>query len=233
MNNDTKTVISKISVLMSVHNAANTVNFAIESILNQTYSNLELIIMDDCSRDNTYKILKKYEKKDSRVKLFNNKENLGLTKSLNILIDHSNGNFIARQDADDYSLPMRFEKQIKYIEKYKIDGCTTKTFLKNSVQTTPNLSRSLYKKLILLYKNPFIHGTLMVNKEVLNKIGNYDEKFYYAQDYKLMSDLVNDNKKIKILKDPLYILNTKNNISTNKKDEQAYFAKCVQKKLNP
>ena len=70
-------------------------------------------------------------------------------------------------------------------------------------------------------------------KEVLNKIGNYDEKFYYAQDYKLMSDLVNDNKKIKILKDPLYILNTKNNISTNKKDEQAYFAKCVQKKLNP
>ena len=58
-----------------------------------------------------------FKKKDKRVYLFENKSNIGLTKSLNILIDHSNGNFIARQDADDYSLPMRFEKQIKYLKK--------------------------------------------------------------------------------------------------------------------
>ena len=73
----------------------------------------------------------------------------------------------------------------------------------------------------------------MIKREVLNSISNYDELFYYAQDYKLMSDLVNSNKKIKILKNPLYILNTENNISTNNRVEQAYFAKCVQKKVNP
>jgi len=233
VNNLNNNTLPHISVLMSVRNAENSINFAIESILDQTYSNFEFLILDDYSTDNTYKILEKYQNIDNRIKLFNNDINLGLTRSLNILIKYSKGDFIARQDADDYSLPLRLEKQIEYIEKYKVDGCTTKTFFKNSIKTTPYLSRLLNKKLILLYKNPFIHGTLLINKEVLKNIGNYDESFYYAQDYKLMSDLVNSNKKVGILKRPLYILNTENNISTNKRAEQAYFAKCVQKKLNP
>ena len=73
----------------------------------------------------------------------------------------------------------------------------------------------------------------MVNKEVLNKIGNYDEKFYYAQDYKLMSDLISGNYNVKILKDPLYLLNQTNNISNINKFEQKYYADCVRKNLIP
>ena len=128
MNNYSKKNIPYVSVLMSVHNSENTVNFAIDSILNQTFSNFELLIMNDCSTDKTQIILEKYQNVDSRIKLFNNSTNLGLTRSLNTLIENSNGSFIARQDADDFSLPLRLEKQIEYIKKYKIDGVLLKLF---------------------------------------------------------------------------------------------------------
>ena len=103
MNYYNKKNIPYVSVLMSVHNSENTVNFAIDSILNQTFSNFELLIMNDCSTDKTQKILEKYQNVDSRIKLFNNSTNLGLTRSLNTLIENSNGSFIARQDADESS----------------------------------------------------------------------------------------------------------------------------------
>ena len=82
-------------------------------------------------------------------------------------------------------------------------------------------------------KNPFIHGSLMIKKSVLYDLGKYNEKFYYAQDYKLMSDLVKKNYKTKIIKEPLYVLNQKNNISTNFKNSQEYFANCVKKNIDP
>ena len=72
------------------------------------------------------------------------------------------------------------------------------------------------------YKNPFIHGTLMIRKNNLAEVGNYNENFYYAQDYKLFKDLLDSNKKFKYIREPLYKLNTENNISTLKKIEQNY-----------
>ena len=73
----------------------------------------------------------------------------------------------------------------------------------------------------------------MIKKSVLNKLGNYNEKFKYSQDYKLMSDLIESKYKIKIINTPLYKLNTVNNISSNKKKEQEYYAKCIRKKIEP
>ena len=97
---------------MSVFNGENTLEESIESILNQTYSNLEFLIVDDQSDDKTYQILENYKNKDSRIKVFKNNENIGLTKSLNILLKQSNGFYIARQDADDISTADRLYKQI-------------------------------------------------------------------------------------------------------------------------
>ena len=82
-------------------------------------------------------------------------------------------------------------------------------------------------------KNPFVHGSLMITKEALISVGGYNELFYYAQDYKLMSDLLEAKQKIKIIKDPHYILNIKDNISTNYKEQQQYYADCVRKKIQP
>ena len=89
-----------VSVIMSAYNSKSTIGESIESILSQSYQNIELLICNDGSTDDTQKILNSFQKKDSRVRLFQNPKNLGLTASLNILIAESKGVFIARQDAD-------------------------------------------------------------------------------------------------------------------------------------
>ena len=108
MNNS----IDKISVIMSVYNSKETLVNCVESIMNQTYENFDLLIIDDFSQDNSFEICKAFEKEFNNIFVFRNNENLGLTKSLNKLLNFATGNFIARQDADDFSEPNRFERQM-------------------------------------------------------------------------------------------------------------------------
>ena len=103
----------KISVLMSVYNSEESIEESINSVLNQTFSDFEFLINDDCSTDSSLEIIKRFEKTDSRITVFCNEKNLGLTRSLNKLIQNSNFDFIARQDSDDRSFPNRLEIQIK------------------------------------------------------------------------------------------------------------------------
>lgn len=106
-----------ISVVMPVYNAEKYVAEAIESILNQTYNDFEFIIIDDCSTDDSYKIIEDYTEKDKRIKLFRNEINMRLPKTLNFGISKSSGKYIARMDADDISLPERFAKQVEFMEQ--------------------------------------------------------------------------------------------------------------------
>ena len=223
----------KISVIMSAYNSEDSVENSITSILNQTYEDLELLIMDDASTDNTFKICESLKNKDQRIKLYKNKSNLGLTKSLNKLISLSSGEIIARQDSDDLSKKERIEKQLKFLEENNLDACTSRAKIMYSQKITPRFSLLLPKKLVIRYKNPFIHGTLFIKKNVLIENNSYDERFVYSQDYKLMSDLIKKNKKILIMNENLYSLNMENNISTLKTKEQYYYAKCVRKNISP
>ena len=224
---------NKISVLMSVYNDEKRVSKSIESILNQTFQDFEFLILDDCSTDNTYEICNYYAKKNQKIKLMKNNQNLGLTKSLNLLISESNYELIARQDSDDESFKQRLEIQLKIIEKYNLDACTTLAIIDELKGTRPFLSHLFPKKLIIKYKNPFIHGSLLIKKRVLENVGMYDERFKFAQDYKLMFDLIRLNHKLKIINQPLYKLNTKDNISTRNIKEQNYYANCVKKEIDP
>ena len=108
-------VVKTISVIMSVYNDENNVANAIQSILDQTFDDFEFLIIDDCSTDNTYEEMTKFLN-DSRVKLYVNEENIGLTKSLNKLIEESSGKYIFRQDSDDISFNNRLDEQIKILE---------------------------------------------------------------------------------------------------------------------
>lgn len=203
---------------MSVFNDEENVKKSILSILNQTYKNIELLVLDDCSTDNTLEVIKSIT--DQRLKIFRNTENLGLTKSLNILINKTNGSLIARQDSDDVSLKHRIESQIKFMQKNNLDACTTRAYRKDNKKSIPKLSHLFPNKLVMKYKNPFIHGTLMISKSKLEVIGLYDEEYKYAQDYKLFVDLYRNNFKIKILNKKLYVLNMDQNISTLHSSEQ-------------
>ena len=108
-----------ISVIMSVYNGEKYLVQAIDSILNQTYQNFEFIIIDDCSTDNSSHILQEYAQKDSRIKIIKKEKNIGIKgfiKNLNLGISLAKGKYIARMDADDISLPERFQKQVDFLE---------------------------------------------------------------------------------------------------------------------
>ena len=97
----------------------------------------------------------------------------------------------------------------------------------------PRFTYYLPQRMVMKYKNPFIHGTLMIKKKVLLKVGGYDERFYYSQDYKLYSDLLKQKYNYHFIKEPLYVLNLQNNISSNKRKEQKYYFDCVKKDKIP
>ena len=207
-----------ISVIMSVYNHENVVGRAIESILNQTYKNFELLICDDFSNDNTLKTIQDFN--SSKIKIFKNKRNLGLTKSLNLLIKNSTGELIARQDADDISSIYRFQKQKQFLINNDLDAVGSRSLIINTNKVTPRFSFYLPLKFQMLFKNPLIHGSLMIKKSVLQNLNYYDEAYYYSQDYKLLVDFINQNYKINIMNSTLYSLNTSNNISSNNQEEQ-------------
>ena len=120
---------------MSVYNGEDYLSEAIESVLNQTFKDFELIIINDCSNDKTSEILKKYENFDDRVKVHTNEVNLRLPASLNKAISFAQGKYIARMDADDICLPERLEKQYDFMENnpnVALSSCRFMT-LKNGV----------------------------------------------------------------------------------------------------
>ena len=196
-----------ISIIMSVYNAEEYLNAAIQSIINQTYSDWELIIINDSSNDESYNIMNKCAERDSRIRIIDNAQNLGLTKSLNIGIDYAKGEYIARLDADDVADPTRLEKQINHLKEnpdvvlvgtggYIVDENGD---ILNSIRVVKN--RYLIKKM-LLYGNLFIHSSLMVKKDALVGIGKYRSKFVHSQDYDLILRL-NEHYSLANLSEPL------------------------------
>ena len=120
-----------VSVLISTYNNEQTISDAVESIINQTYRKIEILIMDDSSTDSTPKILNDYSKKYEHIHVFTNTKNIGLTKSLNILLGKAEGELIARHDADDVSLEDRISIQVKEILDNYLDFCSTRAYIKD------------------------------------------------------------------------------------------------------
>ena len=106
-----------VSVIMGIYNTESKLADSIESILQQTYSDWELIMCDDGSTDRTYEIAKKYSDKYENIYLLKNNKNMGLAYSLNKCLKYASGKYIARSDADDINLPNRFKVQVEFLEK--------------------------------------------------------------------------------------------------------------------
>ena len=145
-----------VSVVMSVYNSEQTIKKSIESILNQTYKNIELIIIEDGSSDETRFICKEYERKYENVFVYSNNKNIGLTRSLNIGINKSKGAFIARQDSDDFSELHRIKTQMEVMLSDNLDAVSSRARVINSKKVIPNYSYYLPLRYVVKIKNPFI-----------------------------------------------------------------------------
>lgn len=180
---------NKVSIIMGVYNGSKYIRDSIESIINQTYKNWEFIICDDCSSDNTIEIIKEYMKNDSRIKLIKNDKNMGLAATLNKCLDECTGEYIARQDDDDISLPNRLEKQVKFLDKeHKYDLIGSKSNLIDKYNNIWGISNKIVQNpnAINLLNGPcFIHPTIMIRKCVIDKLNGYDEKAIRVEDYDL------------------------------------------------
>ena len=120
----------------------------------------------------------------------------------------------------------RLEKQLNYLKSEKIDVVYARSIRSDTQKIFPSLSYYLPLNFVIKYKNPLIHGTMFAKKNVIEKVGCYDENFIYSQDYKLAYDLIKSGFKLRIMRNVLYNSNFINNISTNKKKEQKYYANC-------
>ena len=182
-----------VSCIMSTYNRYDYLNEAVDSILNQTYQNIELIIvLEKCENQNVIeKLLKKY--KDERIKIIKNNEKLGFAESLNVAIKLSKGKYIARMDDDDISLPERFRIQVDFLEQNPNVGIcgTGGRFFGKYSGDIPVETNSEKLKVITLFKTPFIHPTVMMRKEMLEKYDLLYNKDYFTEDYELWSRAVN------------------------------------------
>ena len=196
---------SEISVIMSVHNGASRLRESIDSILAQAFHDFEFIIIDDASTDHSLSIIRERQQSDSRIIVLTNEENTGLAASLNEGLRVAQGKYIARQDADDASLPERLQRQYEYLESHPAiillgaaailhndDGRET------AVLRYPADEEALRRN--LPRENQVLHPTMMFRNDGAHF---YREKFRYAQDYDFLLRLLSDGKRIANLPDIL------------------------------
>ena len=179
----------KISVIMPAYNTEKYVGEAIESILNQTFSDFEFIIINDGSVDNTAKVIKQYADKDHRIKFINHKKNKGFIACLNECLDIASGEDIAKMDSDDISLPQRLEKQVKYLESHPfvgMVGCGYRAFDQAEFECI-NPAYVGYIDLIKACTTTIV----LLRKSIIDSFNlRFNPDFYCAEDYDFYSRFI-------------------------------------------
>lgn len=188
----------KVSIIMGIYNCESTLKESLESIINQTYENWELILCDDCSSDNTYEIAKEIASQyPEKIKLLKNDKNLTLAPTLNKCLEHVTGKYIARQDGDDLSNINRLKEQVRFLESnsdYDLVGSNMISFDEKGEHGIHKIKLNPTKKDYLKNGTIFFHATILMKTEVMKKLGGYCTKWYaiQAEDYELWSRFVLD-----------------------------------------
>jgi glycosyltransferase involved in cell wall biosynthesis len=194
-----------VSIIMPCYNVEKYIGEAIESLLNSTYKNYEVIAINDGSKDNTLKILQEYEKLDKRIKLINHTKNKGLIYSLNEGIKLASYNILIRFDSDDIIFPWTIEEQVKRINS----GCD---FVFGNAIIVDNFGNeygelkfkySFIKLKQLKFINPILHNTVAFKKELIDKYGGYNPKAIFFEDQELWYRFFINNVKFCHINKPL------------------------------
>lgn len=167
----------KISIIMGIYNCEETLRDSINSIIEQSYKNWELVMCDDCSNDNTYNIALEYAKKyPNKIKLIKNKTNITLAPTLNRCLQFTTGEYIARQDGDDLSLSNRLEVQLDFLEKnqeYDLVGSQMISFDKSGDKGIRGVNVSVPNKFTMVKGTAFCHATILARKKIYTELGGY------------------------------------------------------------
>lgn len=196
----------KVSVLIPTYNVERFVEKAVRSIMQQTYTNLEIIIVDDCSTDNTFTILEKLAKEDNRIKLYKNEVNKKIAETLNFALAQATGKYIARMDGDDYSYPKRIEILHNYLQKnQEIKLVGSNIFLvddKDNIIQKDNYPEKFDNIMkIALYGSPVLH-IWMTYKKVYEEYGNY--RMAGVEDYDFILRLISNKVKLANVQEYIY-----------------------------
>jgi glycosyltransferase involved in cell wall biosynthesis len=180
-----KKTIPLVSVVMPVYNCSQYIDEAIESMVKQTYTNIEIFIIDDCSTDGTKEKLETWAKLDERIRPIYKLVNSGYVDSLNLAIGLSNGAYIARMDGDDISLPDRIAKQVLFMETHEEIGLIGSGHrILDTDEIFEPIEDDRYIKIGLLLANQFSHPTAFFRRNSIRNLGRfYLSKFIPAEDY--------------------------------------------------
>ncbi len=178
-----------VSIILPVYNAQDYLKESLDSILNQTYTNFEFIILNDGSKDESEKVILGYT--DPRIRYVSH-PNMGLAGTLNVGLSLANGTYIARQDQDDISRPDRLEKQVRFLEEHPsvlLLGTRATIFSDSSseVRVHDHATHPAILKFDLLFDNPFVHSSVMFRRKDIELIGNYNTDRSFFEDFELWS----------------------------------------------
>jgi Glycosyl transferase family 2 len=179
----------RVTVLMSVYNGERFLGEAVAGILSQTYTDFELLIVDDGSTDGSRALASSFE--DPRIRLLVNSRNLGLARSLNRGLEVARGEYVARQDADDFSEPERLAKQVAYLDEHPETALVGSGYTEVDSDGAEIGRRELprdYREILwsLGFYCPFVHSAVMFRRSVVpGVVGPYDESLVYSMDYEL------------------------------------------------
>ena len=194
-----------VSIIMGVYNAQEFLNRAIDSILSQTYKDWEFIICDDGSTDNTPAILQQYD--DPRIRVIRSEKNKGLAEALNLCINASEGSYLARQDADDFSDFDRLRVQVEFMKSHpEVDilGCSVHLINEDNHVWGYRPSSKDFSLDEWLRDVQIIHPTVMMKKEIMLKVGKYDPSAIRVEDYELWMRMILHRVNFFNLDQPLY-----------------------------
>lgn len=213
--------MAKVSVIMGIYNCEQTLAEAIDSIIAQTYTDWELILCNDGSTDKTYRLAKQYADRYDNISLYQNERNMGLNYTLNHCLQYAKGDYIARMDGDDISLPERFEVEVAFLDahpEYAIVSTPIQYFDENGVFMTGHANGEPDRKNIVLTV-PFCHAPCMVRREAFEKVNGYtvDDKYLRVEDWQLWVKMYAAGYRGYNIDMPLYMMRDDRNAKARRK----------------
>lgn len=212
----------KVSVIMGIYNCASTLGGAIDSLLNQTYSNWNLIMCDDGSSDETYSVAKKYkELYPDKIILIKNDENKGLNYTLNHCLKYADGDYIARMDGDDISLPERFEKEVEFLDNHPEYAIVSTPMIYFDEQGDFRRGKGCGEPELNRFAKgtPFCHAPCMVRREAYEAVEGYtlSDKRLRVEDWDLWIRMYEKGYKGYMLNQPFYKMRDDRNAYSRRK----------------